>query len=209
VSTQFWPLFAWSVLTQPATVVADTTGERAALSCSLGWGGLSQPLRWNARQVRVLLWPVFAWSSWAQPATVEAVTSGEGVALASGSSVGVGSASHCSGGYVRIGCRSGLFHRSAWAQLDSVLAGTIVKGRSDGRDVAMSVNHFAERRTAWSSPLSLVLHKYQLNRREPTREREASRGRTGTRRWRRVSAIDHHQAIGIYSCFREGRNHLD
>ena len=47
---------------------------------------------------------------------------------------------------------------------------------------------------------------------EPTREREASRGRSGTRRWsaerRRVSAIDHHQAIGDYSCFRKGRNHL-
>jgi hypothetical protein len=80
--------------------------------------------------------------------------------------------------------------------------------KADGRDVAISVNHFAGRRTARSSPLSLDLHKYQMKRREPRRERGASRGRSGTRRWsaerRPVSAIDHHQAIGGYSCFREG-----
>ena len=84
--------------------------------------------------------------------------------------------------------------------------------KADGRDVDMRVNHFAGRRTARSSPLSLALHKYQMNRREPRRERAASRDRSGTTRWsadgRRVSALDHHQAIGIYSCFREGRNHL-
>ena len=84
--------------------------------------------------------------------------------------------------------------------------------KADGRDVDMRVNHFAGRRTARSSPLSLVLHKYQMNRREPRRERAASRGRSGTTRWsaegRHVSALDHHQVIGVYSCFKEGRNYL-
>ena len=84
----------------------------------------------------------------------------------------------------------------------------------DVRDVAMRLNKFAGRRTARSSPLSqfLVLLKYQLHRCEPRRERVASIGRSGTRRWsagrKRVSAFFHHQAVGIYSCFREGRNHL-
>ena len=84
--------------------------------------------------------------------------------------------------------------------------------KADCRDVAMSVNQFAGRRTARSSPRSLVLHKCQMNRREPRRERVASRGRFDTRRWsterRRVAAFVHHQAIGVYSCFREGRNDL-
>ena len=80
--------------------------------------------------------------------------------------------------------------------------------------VNLTVNHIAGRRTARSSPLSqsLFLLKYQMKRREPRRERVASRGRSDTRRWsadrRRVSAFVHHQAIGVYSCFREDRNEL-
>ena len=86
--------------------------------------------------------------------------------------------------------------------------------KADVRDVAMRVNQFAGRRTARSSPLSqsLVLLKYQMNRREPRRERVACRGRTGTRRWSaersQGSAFVNEQAIGVYSCLREGRNHL-
>jgi hypothetical protein len=72
------------------------------------------------------------------------------------------------------------------------------------RDVAMTVNHIAGRRTARSSSLSLFLHMYQMNRREPRRERVASRGRSGTRRWS-TERIDHRQAIRVYTCFREGR----
>jgi hypothetical protein len=84
-----WPLFARSAWAQPANVVADTTGEGAALAsvclfgvvpdkycdfghdksrrcsgfCSLGRRGLSQPLRWRARHVRALLWPLFSRSA--------------------------------------------------------------------------------------------------------------------------------------------------
>ena len=45
--------------------------------------------------------------------------------------------------------------------------------KADGRDVAMRVDQFAERRAARSSPLSqsLVLLKYQMYGREPRRER--------------------------------------
>ena len=32
--------------------------------CDLGRRGLSQPLRWRARQVMALFWPLFAWSAW-------------------------------------------------------------------------------------------------------------------------------------------------
>jgi hypothetical protein len=49
--------------------------------------------------VRALLLPAFAQSAWAQPATAVAGTTGEGAALASVRSVGVGSASLCSGGH--------------------------------------------------------------------------------------------------------------
>ena len=83
------------------------------------------------------------------------------------------------------------------------------RSKADVRDVAMRVNQFAGRRTTRSSSLShfLVLLKYQLHRREPRRERVASRGRSGTIRWstepRQVSAFVHHQAVGVYSCFRE------
>jgi hypothetical protein len=103
-----------------ATVVADTTGEGAALAsvrlvgvgpashcggghnrrgrcsglCSLRKHGFKQAPWWRARQVRALLWPLFPRSAWAQPSTVVAVTTGEGAALASVRSVGVSSASH-------------------------------------------------------------------------------------------------------------------
>jgi hypothetical protein len=64
--------------------------------------------------------------------------------------------------------------------------------KADGRDVAMRVKHFAGRRTARSSPLSVVLHKYQMYGREPRRERAASRSRSISRSLRagrkRVSA---------------------
>ena len=78
--------------------------------------------------------------------------------------------------------------------------------------VAMRVNQFVGLSTARSSSQSLALLTFQMNGREPRRERVASRSRTATRRLsrgrRRISAIDHHQAIGVYSCFREGRYHL-
>ena len=53
-----------------------------------------------------------------------------------------------------------------------------------GRDIAMRVDQYTWWRTARSSPLSqsLVLLKYQMNRREPRRERVASSGRSDTRR---------------------------
>ena len=51
-----------------------------------------------------------------------------------------------------------------------------------------------------------------MNRCEHRREWAAKRGRSGTKRWsaegRRVSAFVHHQAIGVYSCFRDRRNDL-
>jgi hypothetical protein len=110
---------------QPATVVAGTTDEGAALVfvrsvgvgsyihcggghdrcgrctdlCSLGRRGLSQPLWWRARHVRALICPLFARSALAQPDTVVAGTTGEGAALATVRLVGVGSASHCGGGH--------------------------------------------------------------------------------------------------------------
>ena len=58
---------AWA---QPASVVAGTTGQGAALSTSLGWRVFSQPLWWQARQLRALLWTLFDLSQWAQPGTV-------------------------------------------------------------------------------------------------------------------------------------------
>jgi hypothetical protein len=68
--------------------------------------------------------------------------------------------------------------------------------KADVGDVAMRVNQFSGRRTALSSPLSqfLVLLMYPMLRREP--------------RCGRVSAFVRHQAVRVFSCFREGRNHL-
>ena len=114
---------------------------------------------------------------------------------------------------VRVACsRPGSWRADCMRQVRRASCRIGPRPKADGRDVAMRVNHFAGRRTARSFPLSLVLHKYQMNRREPRRERAASRGRSGSRRWsaerRRVSAITHHQAIGVYSTFREGRNDL-
>jgi hypothetical protein len=95
----FWSLFAWS-------------------------GGIREPLKWRARQMRALvwlllpqaawahpttvvkgrnlrawLWPLFARLAWAKPATLLAGTTGEGAALASVRSVGVYSACHSDGGH--------------------------------------------------------------------------------------------------------------
>jgi hypothetical protein len=118
-----WTLFDRSAGVQPATVVAETTIEGAALAsvrsvgvgtarhcgvghdgrgrysglCSIGRRGLSQPLWWRTRQVRALLWPLFARSAWSQLATVVSDTKGEDAALASVRLSGVGSTSHCSG----------------------------------------------------------------------------------------------------------------
>ena len=103
--------------------------------------------------MRALLCHPFALSAWSQPATVVAGTSGEGDAMASVRWFGVGSASHCVGGYevesgalasvrlVGIGSASQfwrirqlrvplwpLFHRSVLDQPASVLAGTTGEG---------------------------------------------------------------------------------
>jgi hypothetical protein len=95
VKALIWPLFDRSAWGQPATVVADTTGEGAGLVsvlsvgvgsathcggghdmrgrysglCSLGRQGISQPLWCRKRVVRVPLWPLFACSAWAQTDT--------------------------------------------------------------------------------------------------------------------------------------------
>ena len=82
------------------------------------------------------------------------------------------------------------------------------------RDFAMSVKQFAGRRTDRSSSLSqsLDLLTYKMNSRDPRRKRVASRSRSGTRRFSagrmQISAFVHNQAIGVYSCLRECRNHL-
>ena len=105
---------------------------------------------------------------------------------------------------------------------NSIIKGTITDVRvtprdlpmAFGLDVAMRVAQFAGWRTVRSSPLSqsLVLMKYQMNRREPRRERVTNSGQSRTRRWsaerRRVSAFVYQQAIRVCSCFREGRNQL-
>jgi hypothetical protein len=96
-----WHLIVWSSWAQPATVVASTTVDGAALaslrsvgvgsashcvgghlslkhcSClfSLGRRGLIQLLWWRLRKMMALLSPLFARSAWAQPATVLAVSS--------------------------------------------------------------------------------------------------------------------------------------
>jgi hypothetical protein len=86
--------------------------------------------------------------------------------------------------------------------------------QADRRDVAMRVNQSAGGRTARSSPPSHTPRprRYQMNRREPGWERAACRGRSGSR-WRSaerrpVSEFIQRQAMGSYSCFREGRTHL-
>jgi hypothetical protein len=96
-----WPLFARSAWAQPATVVADTTGEGAALpSVRLAGVGPANHLWW-ARQIRALLWLLFDRSAWAQQATVVAGTTGEDAALAYVPLVVMGSASHCGCGHDR------------------------------------------------------------------------------------------------------------
>jgi hypothetical protein len=125
VRALLWPLFVRLGRSQPATVVAGTTGEGAALAfvrsvvvgsathcgggnhmigrctglCSLGRIWPSQPMWWRARKVRALLWPLLTRSEWAQPATVLAGTTSEGAALDSVRLVDVGSASLCGGGH--------------------------------------------------------------------------------------------------------------
>ena len=95
VRSLLWPLFACSALVQPATVVAGTAVDGAALSsvhligvglarpsggghcrrgrssalCSLGRRELSQPLWWRARQLRALLSVLVARSAWSQKDT--------------------------------------------------------------------------------------------------------------------------------------------
>jgi hypothetical protein len=117
-------LFAWSAWVQPATLLADTTGEGAALASvpsisvvsashcvglhdrcgrcsgvsSLGRRGHSQPRRWRAREVRALLCTLFSLSASAQPTTGVAETKREDGGLASFRLVGVGLDSHCCGG---------------------------------------------------------------------------------------------------------------
>jgi hypothetical protein len=116
-----WALFARSAWSQPANMLAGTTGEVTALASfrSVGVGSarhsvaghnrrvhcsgmfshdrcwLSQPLWWRTRHVRAQIWPPFALSAWSQPATVVAVTKIEGTALASVRSVDVGSTNDC------------------------------------------------------------------------------------------------------------------
>ena len=110
------------------------------------------------------------------------------------------------------GSRQGSWRADCMRQVRRALCLVGPRPKADGRTAAMIVNHFAGRRTARSFPLSLVLHKCQMNSREPSREQAASRGRSGSRLWsaerRRVSANDHHQAICVYSCFRQGRYDL-
>jgi hypothetical protein len=88
VRAMLWPLLSQSAWAQPATRVAGTTVEGAALAsvllvgvgsashkvggqdrlrhcsglCSLGRLGHNQPLGWHRRKVRALLWSLFAWS---------------------------------------------------------------------------------------------------------------------------------------------------
>jgi hypothetical protein len=98
VSALLWPLFEWSALPQPATMLAGTTGEGDVIASSLGRRGISKLLWWRARMLRALFWPLFARSAWAQPAIVVADTTVEGIILASARSVGVDSTSHCVSG---------------------------------------------------------------------------------------------------------------
>ena len=104
-----WSLFARSACAQPATVVAVTKVEGAAVAFfSLGRRELSQPERWLARQVMARLFPLFDRSAWAQPAIILADTSDEGAAVASVRLVDVGSASHYGGDREGSGRFSGL-----------------------------------------------------------------------------------------------------
>jgi hypothetical protein len=73
VGSLLWLLFAWSAWAQSSTVVADTTGEGAALA--------------SVRLVVVV------------PSTVVAGTTIEGAALAYDCLVGESSARHCGGGH--------------------------------------------------------------------------------------------------------------
>jgi hypothetical protein len=66
-------LFTLSEWAQPATLVPGTTGEGAALLCSIGRRGIRQPVV-EAQQVRALFKPLIALSAFTQPATVLAGT---------------------------------------------------------------------------------------------------------------------------------------
>jgi hypothetical protein len=98
------PLFPRSAWNQPATVVAGTTSEGAALaSVPPGRRGLSQAQWWRERQVSALFCPLLAWSACAQTTTVLAGTTVEGAALASVSLFGVGTDNLCVGGNDTLG----------------------------------------------------------------------------------------------------------
>jgi hypothetical protein len=154
VRALIWPVFGRSSWPQSATVVADTTGEGAALASVRLVGVVPDRYCGFVHEVRALLWPLFLRSAWVQPATVEAVTTGEGAALACLRSVGMGSASHCGGGHDRGGRCSGfyalgrcelsqplwwrarqlrvllwpLFSRWAWAKPATAVVGTTGEG---------------------------------------------------------------------------------
>jgi hypothetical protein len=66
--------------------------------CSLGWHGLSQPLRWLSQKLRALLWSLFALSAWAHTATVVSGTIVGSAALPSVRIIVLATDSHCTGG---------------------------------------------------------------------------------------------------------------
>jgi hypothetical protein len=72
-----WPLVSWVGVCSYSHCGGghDRCGRLYSL-CSLGRGGLSQPLRWWAQQLRALLWPLIARSAWARSATGLASTTG-------------------------------------------------------------------------------------------------------------------------------------
>jgi hypothetical protein len=122
VRALLWPLFALTAWAQPATTVAGTSGENAALaSVSLIGLGMSQPTWWLERKRRALLWPLFAWSAWAHSATVVAGRKVEGAALSPVRLVGVSSGNHCGGWH-------NMFAFLAWAHSVTVVAGTTGEG---------------------------------------------------------------------------------
>jgi hypothetical protein len=94
VRALLWPLFARSAWDEPATVVAGTTREGAALASvrSVGLGSTSQCVC-GKTGVGASLACVRLWA-WALPANVVAGTTGDVAALVSVPSVGVGTVSH-------------------------------------------------------------------------------------------------------------------
>ena len=89
------------------------------------------------------------------------------------------------------GSRPGSGRAHSMRQVRRAICRVRLRPKADGRAVAMTVKHFDGRRTGRSSPLSLVLHKCQMNRREPRREQAASRSRFGSRRWSTVTHALH------------------